>query len=190
MKESFSNINIEDGGNITYNGNNPRQYIQLSGAGITPATTNGCNSPEVLETSTNKVCIRRAEFTDGSDQSGWWTILMPLNWDGTIKVERIAWSADAGSTGNTVEWEISAVGGGDDDTLDAVVGTAVSISDAITSTGDRQICGSGSSLTPSGSPSAGEEIHFKITRDVSAGTLSQSAFLHEVLISIGVSSYS
>jgi len=177
---------VIDGGELKYLAA-ARWPVQLSGAGITPATTNGCNSPDVLETSTNAVCIRRAGFPDDADSYGWWTIVTPENWDGSIQVEKIVWSADAGTAAQTVEWELSAVGGGDDDALDAAVGTAVSVSDALIATGDRHICGSGASLTPAGSPSAGDEIHFRLARDVSAGTLAQTAYLHEILITLGLS---
>lgn len=177
---------VIDGGELKYLAA-ARWPVQLSGAGITPATTNGCDDPSVKETSTNAVCICRAGFPDDADSYGWWTMVTPSNWNGTIRVEKIVWSADAGSAGDTVEWELAAVGGGDDDAIDAALGTAVSISDAVTAAGDRQVCGSGSSLTPAGSPSAGDELHFRLARDVSAGTLAQTAYLHEILITLGLS---
>jgi len=104
-----------------------RMNIHLSAAGIIPATTNGCGSPAASESSSNAVNWMGAEFADDADSHGWWGFGAPENWDGSIKIEKVCWSCSAGSAGDTVEWEIAAVGGGDGDDIDAALGTAVDV---------------------------------------------------------------
>ncbi len=110
----------------------------------------------------------------------------PESWDlGTVKA-KFFWSSATGSTaGDTVEWELQLGAQSDDDAIDAALGTAQVISDALlaNSGADRQLSDATPSITVGGTPALGDIINGKISRNV-GGTddMVEDAWLYGVLI--------
>jgi hypothetical protein len=93
-------------------------------------------------------------------------VVMPEAWDrGAIKV-KVYWTA--GGDANADEWVefyLAAGARSDDDALDSALGTAVDIADQLIADDDLHITPASGALTVGGTPSLGDLIHFKLSRD-------------------------
>lgn len=182
-------VNLADGQNIQNNNTNPRRAIYIPASGMTTATTSGAASG-TLETSTNKVVIPTFDFDASSDEYVTFGIPSPLYWDASTVTAQFFWSA-ASSSGDVV-WGAQGVSLANDDALDTAYGTAQTVTDTLTATGDMCITSATSAITIAGTPTAGDYINFRIYRDANAGadTLAADAQLIGVRISFGIDKYS
>lgn len=147
----------------------------LAGA-MTSRTTNGPASG-TLESTTNKVMQRTLDFDASTAEYAQVMIPMPKSWDeGTITVQ-FGWRAPGG-TGNVV-WAAQAVALSDDDAIDAAFGTAQSVTDGVTATGDLMWSAFTSAITVGGSPAAEDLVCLQVYRDAANGsdTLASDALL-------------
>lgn len=182
-------VNLADGQNIKNNGANPERAIYLPASAMTPATTNGSASG-TIETTTNKVIIPTQDFDASTDEYATFGIPSPLYWDASTVTAQIYWSAASGS--GDVIWGIQGVSLANDDALDTAYGTAQTVTDTLTATGDLCVTSATSAITIAGSPTAGDYINFRVYRDADAGgdTLSADAQLIGVRIAFSIDKYS
>jgi hypothetical protein len=153
--------------------------ISISGGSILPATTAGC-TPANLESTTNKINQKICGYTStAADEFGWFQIAMPKGWDeGTITAQ-FYWTAASGS-GNVV-WSLACLARSDDDAIDTALGTAQTVTDALTATGDLMISAATSAITIGGTPAENDEIFCRAARvgtngsDTFSGTAQLSA---------------
>jgi len=160
--------------------------VYLDAGAMVPCTTAGA-ATGTKEYTTNKIEWDYFAYDSGATeervQIKW---APPDEWDrGTIKV-KFYWSSATGSTtGDTVEWGIKAGALSDSDAIDAALGTAVTVSDALTadSGADLQITAATAALTVGGTPAAGDLVTFEIYRNTD-GTddMTEDAWLFGVLI--------
>jgi hypothetical protein len=142
-------------------------YIWVPAKDMTPSATNGAVE-DTHEYAVNDMTHQTLLF-DGlaQDQSAEFDIVMPDSWDtsSTVKV-KIYWSAEGlANPDEYVEFEVRAGARGDDDALDAVLGTAVNVEDQHIADEDLAITAASEAITIGGSPAQGDLVHFKITRD-------------------------
>jgi hypothetical protein len=134
---------------------------------MTPSITNGA-AAETHEYGTNDMTHDTLLF-DGlaQNESAEFDLVMPESWDlGTIKW-RLYWApghADA-NVGEYIEFELAAAARGDDDPMDAAVGTLQVVEDVVLADDDMHISAASAALTVGGTPSIREMVHFKLTRD-------------------------
>jgi len=157
--------------------------LWIPAAAMTPLSTNGAEAG-VYEYPTNDIMMDYLAFDTTTEEFVSFSVEMPENWDlGTVKA-RFKWTGASGcSAADTVEWKIQARAISDDDAIDAALGTAQVISDAVTADGDLQRTGTTPALTIGGTPAKGDLCYFKVSRNV-GGTddMAEDAWLVDVNI--------
>lgn len=155
----------------------------LAGA-MTSRTTNGA-AAGLSESTTNKVMLRTLDFDQTTVEYAQIAIPMPKSWnEGTVTVQFI-WTA--GATGNVV-WAAQGVALSDDDAVDTAFGTAQTVTDGVTASGDVMESAFTSAITIGGTPAAEDIVVFQFYRDAGNGsdTLAADAKLIGVRINYTV----
>lgn len=181
-------VNIPTGVNIQVNGADPKRALYIPAQGMFGATTTGAATGQG-ESSTNKVNYKVLDFDKDADEYACFSIPAPLYWDlGTVTMQ-FYWTAAAGTATETVKWYGQGLSLSNDDAIDAAYGTAVGVEDALIATGDVHVTAATGAITLAGTPAAGDNLFFRIYRDVSEDTLAADARLIGVRIEFGVSKY-
>ena len=146
------------------------EEIWIPAGSFTSSTTNGAQITS-RETSSNTVNYTYAALDTTTSESVWFTWTPPANWNaGTIRF-KLYWTNTAGLTTETIDFDLAAVAFANDDAIDTAVGTAQNVTDTWLAQGDMHITAFSSAITIAGSPAAGEEVHFKLSRDVASDNL-------------------
>ena len=161
--------------------------IWVPAAAMVPTTTNGA-AAGINEYATNDLARAYYAFDTTTEEFVCFDIAMPEGWDRSTIKAKFYWSSASGSSaGDTVEWEIGAVAVGNDDALDATLGTAQVISDTVLAgtSGDLHVTSATPAIAVGGTPALGDMVHFKVSRNVS-GTddMAEDAWLFGCLIQI------
>ena len=186
----WSDLYLAAGGNILIANANAKRTIILSAAGGTPTTTAGCAAATKVEAGTNDVDYFVLDFDAATDESAFWNIVMPDNYDGSTITAKVIWTNAGGLTTETVAFDIAARAYADSDAIDQAFGTAVEVTDTWLAQGDIHISAASGAITIGGSPAGGQYVVVKVTRDVSEDTLTGDARLLAVHIEYGINSYS
>jgi hypothetical protein len=146
-------------------------------------TTAGAASG-TAETSTNRVMVKTLDFDTTTQEFAQFAIQMPKSWNESTLVCQFVWSHAVTTTNFGVSWNVAAVAVGNDDTLDAAFGTAVTVSDTGGTANDIYITSETSAMTVAGSPAAEEYVVFQVARDPAnaSDTLAIDARLHGMRI--------
>jgi hypothetical protein len=146
------------------------EEIWIPAGSFTSATTNGAEITS-RETTGNVVNYHYAAFDTTTSEIAWFTWTPPANWNaGTVRF-KLYWTNTAGLTTETIDFDLAAVAFANDDAIDTAVGTAQNVTDTWLAQGDMHITAFSSAITIAGSPAAGEEVHFKLSRDVASDNL-------------------
>ncbi len=141
----------------------------LTAAGGMGAVTGGAgdvnNLPQRAETSYWGVNYHYLAFA--TNESAFWNVVMPNNWDGGTMVATFYWTAPSGS--DDVKFEIKAGSFANSDALDESLGTEVSIEDTLIDNDDVHITSTTSAMTLAGTPAAGEYCIFQVERVIPEG---------------------
>ena len=151
--------------------------IFVGSASIWPSTTSGAAAPAKNEYTTNDQDIYEMAFDATSDEFGQFSIWMPDFWDAGTVTFKAVWTA-ASSSGDVI-WGLQGRAYANDDAIDAAWGTAQTVTDTLTATGDICVTSESSAITLAGTPAAGEFCQFRVYRDADAGgdTLAADAAL-------------
>ena len=161
------------------------EEIWIPAGSFTSATTNGAEITS-RETASNAVNYHYAAFDTTTSEIAWFTWTPPANWNaGTIRF-KLYWTNTAGLTTETIDFDLAAVAFADDDPLDTAVGTAANVTDTWIAQNDLHITAYSSAITIAGSPAAGEEVHFKLSRDVASDNLTGDCDVIGVLLEYSV----
>jgi hypothetical protein len=148
------------------------ETIWIPANSMMPNTTAGC-ATATTETTTNDVMVPVCDFDAAADEAGQFLVGMPKSWDeGTITAQ-FSWTAATG-TGNVV-WGMQCLARSDDDVLDTAFGTAVTVTDGLTATGDLMISAASSAITVGGTPAEGDNVWCRVYRDADNGSDTFSA---------------
>jgi len=157
------------------------QEIWIPAGAFTSATTNGASITS-RETSSNVVNYTYAAFDTSTSEIAWFTWTPPANWNaGTVRF-KLYWTNTAGLTTETIDFDLAAVAFADDDALDTAVGSAANVTDTWIAQNDLHITAYSSAITIAGSPAAGEEVHFKLSRDVASDNMTGDVDVIGVLL--------
>jgi len=185
---SANDFSIATGANIQVNATDPKRAFYIPASGMFGATTNGAASGQG-ESSSNKVNYKTLDFDKATDEYACFSIPAPLYWDlGTVTAQ-FFWTAAAGSASETVQWMCQGISLSNDDAIDQAYGTAVGASDALIATGDVHVTAATEVITLAGTPAAGDQVFFRIYRDISEDNLDADARLIGVRIEFGISKY-
>jgi hypothetical protein len=149
--------------------------IDIPATAMWPGTTSGCAALSKTELGTNDVDIQTLDFDKDADEFAQFAIRMPASWDAGTITFTPHWTAASGT--GTVVWALTGRAYANDDALDQAMGTEQTSTDTLITANDEHVGPTSSAITLAGTPSAGEYVHFKIFRDVSADTLSVDAKL-------------
>lgn len=146
---------------------------------IWPRTTTGCAGIAQTELATNKVNYQSLDFDTTTQEYAQFSLIMPGNWDaGTITFQP-HWTAASGT--GTVVWSLSGRSYADDDALDQASGTVQTSTDTLITASDAHIAPASAAITITGA-TAGEFVHFEVSRVVGSDTLNADAKLLGILI--------
>jgi hypothetical protein len=140
-------------------------------AGAMYTRTTGGAAYTSRETTTNKVMVSSFNFdttTQEYSQFNWGT---PANWDaGTVRF-KLYWTCTGGSSAQTIDFDLQGLARSDDDPLDTAFGTAQNVTDTYIADNDVHVTSYSSAITIAGSPIAGDNVIFQLTRDVASDNL-------------------
>jgi len=144
----------------------------LSAAGGWPSTTAGCATNTKIELATNKENLYVLDFDGaGATEHAEWVVAMPSDYDGGTITATFYWT-NANSNTNVCTWGIAATAWGDTDNIDGTAFSAdVTVDDANTASATNKLLKSAatSAVTIANSPSAGDLVDFRVTRDSAGG---------------------
>ena len=162
-----------------------KKPIWIPGGSLIERTTNGCTVAD-LELATNDIMTRTCNF-DGAGTAeiggGFW-VKMPVSWDeGTVSVV-FTWAHPSTTTNFTVKWQAACLAVGNDDAMDAALGTGQSVEDTGGTTTDLYVSGETPAITCAGSPAAGDAVYFEFERHPGAAndTMTVDAYLVGVTV--------
>lgn len=175
--------------NITVNGSDPYRTIVLTSPALKPTTTGGCATVTTVEAGTNDIDYQVLDFDASTDEKAFINFNMPDSWDGGTITARFVWTA-ASSSGDVI-WGIQGRSYANDDAIDQALGTAQTVTDTLTATGDVCISDATSAVTLAGTPAGGQMVHLRVYRDADAGgdTLAADARLIAVHIEYQVGQF-
>ncbi len=161
------------------------EEIWIPAGSFTSATTNGAEITS-RETTTNVVNYHYAGFDTTTSEIVWFTWTPPANWNaGTVRF-KLYWTNTAGLTTETIDFDLAAVALANDDPLDTAVGTAQNVTDTWIAQNDLHITAFSSAITIAGSPAAGEQVHFKLSRDVASDNMTGDVDVIGILLEYSV----
>ena len=143
--------------------------VVLTAAGGTPATTAGSAAAAQVEAATNDVNYWVLDFDASTDESAWWTFVLPDDYNGGTITATLYWTAASGTATHASYWGIAGYSFGNDDAIDVAMGTAATGNDALIAAGDVHTMAFGA-LTLGGTPAAGEMCTIRLTRDANNGS--------------------
>ena len=171
-------IQAEDsGGNVAAVKIAGKETIWVPAVAMYPNTTNGCADIAQVELS-NGPEIKTLDFDKDSDENAQFSVAFPKSWnEGTVTFQAF-FTADSTNTG-TVSWDLAGVAVSDDDTCNVAFGTAVAPTAKAHSgtANDLDVTAESGAVTIAGTPAAGDQVFFQITRDVSDDSLTADAKL-------------
>ena len=160
-----------------------KQTIWIPSNAMTPTESNGCAAITAVETTSGRPDMQVLDFDKDSDEHAQFTVAFPKSWNlGTVTYQ-VFWSGLAATTG--VTWALQGVGMGDNETIDVVYGTAITVDDdAQSAVEELLVSAESSAVTIAGTPADNDLTYFRIYRDVSAANddMAGDARLHGVKI--------
>jgi len=154
-----------------------KETIWVPSVAMYPNTTNGCADIAQTELS-NGPEIKTLNFDKDSDEFAQFAVAFPKSWnEGTVTFQPF-FTADTTNTGTTA-WGLSGVSISDDDSINTAFGTqVVATAKAMSGTAnDLAVANESGAVTIAGTPAAGDEVFFQISRDVSEDSLTADAKL-------------
>jgi hypothetical protein len=144
------------------------ETIWVPAVAMYPSTTNPAEAAQV-ETTALRPDMKVMDFADSADDFAQFSVAMPKSWNlGTITYQ-VFWTPSTTNTGDCI-FGLQGVAMGDGDTIDAVFGTAVTVTDAgIGTVEDQQVSAVSSAVTIAGSPADDQQCYFQLYRDANAG---------------------
>ena len=152
-----------------------KETIWVPANAMYPATTNGCADIAQTELTAGQPELKSLDFDASSDEKAQFAVAFPKSWnEGTVTYQAF-FTANSTNTGNAI-WTLSGVAVSDNDAIDAAFGTAVSVTKAHSGTAnDLDVTAESSAITIAGSPAAGDDVFFQVTRDADNGSDTLSA---------------
>lgn len=147
-----------------------KQAIWCPAGFIEPSDTGGCASVAKTATSSNHPNIKSCDFdatTQEYAQFGW---RMPESWNESTVTFAAVWAHPATTTNFGVVWDLQGLACGDDNTIDAAYGTAVTSTDTGGTTSNLYISPESSAITIAGTPQPGDMVFYRLSRVTGNGS--------------------
>lgn len=163
--------------------------IMLTAAGGAPLTTAGCSEPTKVEAATNDINYYVLDFDASTEEHAFWSFAMPENWNAGTVNATFYWTNAGGMATETVVWGIAGGSWGDDDAIDAALGTEITTTDTFLAQGDLHISSESSAITIANA-TAGEWVNIVVARKVGSDDLTGDARLIAVKLTYTIDQYS
>jgi|LUMR01.1.fsa_nt_gb hypothetical protein len=155
-----------------------KQSMWIPASAMYPSTTTGCSALTQVETTAGRPDLKVLDFADGADSYAQFSIAMPSFWnENTITFQ--SYFTVTGTDTGTVQFALEGLAVSSDDTINtAFSNPAVHTALAHSGTSnDLMVSAESAACTIQGSPAAGDNVFFRITRDVSGDTQTGAARL-------------
>lgn len=140
------------------------ETLWIPASAMKAATTNGAAVGAVEQTSNKNMTVTK-DFDATTSEIVQFDISFPKSWNlGTVTFAP-HWTAASGS--GTVIWALSGIAKSDGDSLDVAFGTAQTSTDTFQSANVLHVGPTSSAVTIAGTPADGDEVNFKLVRDIS-----------------------
>jgi hypothetical protein len=141
--------------------------VFIPAAAFRPHASGGCGVLQDILLSSGRY-VQGLPFDPTSIESASFAIAFPKRWnEGTITFQPLHMNTAGGS--GAVVWQMAGVAAGDDDALDAAVGTYQTSTDTILAAEDLMAGPQSAAITIAGTPAAGDLTRLVIQRDPTAG---------------------
>jgi hypothetical protein len=160
------------------------KQIWIPAAAFIARATSGAVCTDTYDSGSEDLTVRVCTFLNAADSFAQVQWRMPTRWDESTVTFRPVWTAIAGTATQTIDWELSCVAISNDDTLNVAQGTAVASNDAYIAANDQHEGPQSAAITCGGTPAAGDYVNFSLMRDVSDGTLAQTATLLGIVLEV------
>lgn len=167
------------------------QNIWIPASALIPTDTSGA-AIGTNEYATNDIMADYLAFDGATEEYAAVNLIMPQGWNRSTIKAKFAWSPgdSACTAGDKVEWELGGVAISDDDAIDASLGTTQVISDTVLAgkNGDLHISGATPAITIGGTPTLGDLIHLKVSRNVDSANddMTEDAWLFGIFLQITI----
>jgi hypothetical protein len=149
---------------------NGQVHKQLWVAGWKPTVTNGCGLSSQIEMVTNKSVYDYVSFLKAADSYAYVNIDLPADYSGGVIYASPRWFHPATTTNYKTSLGLAGVSIGDNESMDAAVGT-YQYSNGIGGTTNNRYKGpQTSAITIAGTPAANETLHLRCVRRTTDGT--------------------
>lgn len=149
-------------------------------AGAFVATTTNGSTPTTTQSTTNHVMVASQDFDQSTAQYAQVAIPLPKGVSSGAFTARLRWTSASGS--GDVIWRVQALALSDGDTIDTAFGTAISVTDTLSSAGNIQTSPTTAAITASNGLAKQDVLIVQVSRDAAnvADTLNASAKLTAV----------
>lgn len=145
------------------------------------ATTNGPTATAANEVTTNGWTFPSLDFDGATNQYAFFHVLFPNGWANDTLTFRPLWNVATADSG-TVEWEFSALGLSDTDSLDTAFAGTITVTGTASTADALYSSLEGTAVTVANSTADLDLIVFKLGRDASNDTSTASASLMGVYV--------
>lgn len=160
--------------------------LWIPAAALRPHASGGCGPLEDILLSAGRY-IQGLPFDPASIESASLTIALPKRWnEGTVTFQAMLFNTAGGS--GAVVFQLAAIAAGDDDTLDAAVGTPQTSTKTVLAAEDLMLSPQSLAITIAGTPVTGDLTRFVIQRDPTAGgdTYASDIYLAGIVLRLTV----
>lgn len=147
-----------------------KETIWVPAVAMYPNTTNGAAALAQVELTAGQPELKCLDFDASTDEFAQFAVAFPKSWnEGTVTFQAFFTSAGT-NTGNAI-FTLAGVAVSDNDAIDAAFGTAGSVTKAHSGTAnDLDVSSESSAITIAGTPAAGDEVFFQVSRDADNGS--------------------
>ena len=138
--------------------------IFIPAEAMNPTTTAGCAALTKVEAGTNDVDYWVLAFDTTTEESCFFTVRMPDDWNASTVTFQFIWTNAAGLTTETVAWGIKGRCYADSDAIDQAYGSEITTSDTWLAQNDIHLSAESAAVTPAGTLAVGQWAQFKISR--------------------------
>lgn len=159
------------------------QEMYIPAEAMGPTGSNGC--ADLAQETDTAVDMWNLAFDTSSEESAFFTVGMPENWNGKLHSAKFYWRANSGSAGDGVVWGIKAHGYKNDEAISQTYGAEVVVADALTAADDILITDKTPEIIPNNN---GNLLQFRVSRKPgnSADDLAADALLIGISIIYGI----
>ena len=146
-----------------------KETIWVPSSAMYANTTNGAEAAQVELTATQPE-LKVLDFDASTDEFAQFSVSFPKSWNESTVTYQAYFTSAGTNTGDCI-WTLAGVAVSDNDAIDAAFGTAVSVTKAHSGTAnDLDVSSESSAITIAGTPAAGDQVFFQISRDANNGS--------------------